>query len=416
MYSTSDRLFTCVFIFITNTLLSTVFFFCLCAFLLVSGLERLPAPTGELAVSYGRGNLTDVADASNTVSLAIDFVERYGLTVLTLEALVDYLLTQFLHIYDIQNGFPSASFTTVDSLLSALPNYQFPTLANKTLAQYLQAEEFEPLLIDELAAITVAAIYNQDVNTVTALSGVTALARSPTSDYWSVRGGNELLCGRLLEHTNVSLHLSSTVTGITKSDSGYTIQYANKQGIASAETFDFVIVATPVHESNIALSGFSPRPLNPGRYQTTVTTLVHGSLNMSFFGQPPSSSAPWMVGIPASVTDLPFSLIERTRPADGSAETSVPVWKIQSTNPLSSDLVHDLFATVVNMTHHTFQAAYPHFTSPDPLGPLLLDDGVLYPSGIEWASSAMEMGAIAGRNTAVLINQALARRLERNKK
>ncbi|XP_065196320.1 prenylcysteine oxidase 1-like [Sycon ciliatum] len=379
------------------------------------GLEKLPAATGDFGLVLGPGQYVPLGDATHSWSEDFFLLERYGLDVVNLDLLLGYLFNEFTDIYRLQSQDPPMSFTTLHDLLGAMRT-NFTQLASQGFADYLNASGIPERLVNELVSATANAVYNQDGRVMTALSGMTALARSANDKYWSVLGGNERLCERLLNTTQgVTLHLGTRVTRISGANaSSLSVTAVTDHGAEGTGVFDHVVLAMPLNASAMELSGFAQAlpPLNPGRGQTTTVTLVKGDANLTYFGLDAEGvTAPWLFAMPAG-NGLPVSVIENTPPVDGMATAGKPVWKVQSTEPLGAEFLDLAFPAREATVQHTFDFAYPHFTAPDPLGPLQLAPRLVYGGGIEWASSAMEMSAISARNSALLVAKAVLDEIE----
>ena len=350
-----------------------------------------------------------LGNALESWSEDLHLLERYGTHVVELDLLLAYLFNQFTYIYHMQAREPRQTFATLSEFLDTLPT-NFTTLCHEAFGDYLKGRGLPDQLVNELVSATVQAVYNQDTNVITALSGMTALARSANDKYWSVLGGNEILCQHLLEKSNVSVLLQTPVARIRYvSNTSLAVGYTENHVSHEAE-YDIVILATPLikGEPGIAVTGF-PAPLptiNPGAYQETTTTLVKGDVNLKYFGLEENDNVPWLFAMPFG-NDLPVTLIENTPPVDGKASRGSPVWKMQSTVALNSTSQGRAFLDAVfpnrsAVVSHTFLRAYPHFTSPDSLGPLRFAKNLFYNSGIEWASSAMEMSCISAKNSVLM--------------
>ncbi|KAG2497883.1 hypothetical protein HYH03_004149 [Edaphochlamys debaryana] len=147
-------------------------------------------------------------------------------------------------------------------------------------------------------------------------------------------------------------------------------------------------------------------------YQVTVTTYVEaGPLAAPFFGataMPPVSAV-----LVTSDAAVPLTAVAgRPAPAaNGSRPEGLFVYKVFSHAPLSLELLAALFepqpqAPRVLDSRQWF--AYPRFAPPERLDPFVLAPGLVYGNALEPAASAMELAALAGANSALLV----ARHLE----
>lgn len=157
--------------------------------------------------------------------------------------------------------------------------------------------------------------------------------------------------------------------------------------------------------------GFSP-PLPshfPGRYQQTVTTLVHGLLNVSFLGSSADPAHFLFSDIlttehkPLAINSL-SSLDPVSIPTDyARPPASRPaVWKVFSPQPLTQEQLAAMFLRWDAVSERRW-LAYPAYSPPHrATPPFQLHERLYYLSGVEWAASAMEMSAISARNLALL--------------
>lgn len=214
------------------------------------------------------------------------------------------------------------------------------------------------------------------------------------------------LCGFTLFHFQPFHFFPGTTANF------YEVSYAGESGSAHS-LYDIVVIATPLHQgkSDIAFSGFSPPiPSNyPGRYHQTVSTLVHGRLNMSYLGT--SQSASEFTVSDVLTTDTKGSIINSLSSLDPvhipagykrPPASQDKVWKIFSPQPLTQEQLRDMFISWHSVSESRW-LAYPAYRPPHrKTPPFILHNRLYYLNAVEWAASAMEMSAIAGRNVALL--------------
>lgn len=174
-----------------------------------------------------------------------------------------------------------------------------------------------------------------------------------------------------------------------------------------------MVIATPLHQgkSEITFSGISP-PIPshyPGRYHQTVTTLVHGMLNVSYLGISEPASEFTMSDVLTtdskgcvihSLSSLdPVHIPDRyKRPSAGHTK----VWKVFSPKPLTQEQLQEMFISY-DLVSETPWLAYPTYRPPHrKTPPFVLHNRLYYLNAVEWAASAMEMSAISARNVALL--------------
>lgn len=188
----------------------------------------------------------------------------------------------------------------------------------------------------------------------------------------------------------------------------YQVTYNTSSGL-TGDTYDIVIIAAPLGRkmANITFRNFDPPiPEFPNPYHQTVTTLVHGRLNSSFFGyQDPQA---FHLGA-IFTTDNPKLFINsvgvESPVEDAGAGGKLPlqsaIWKVFSNEVLTKEQLNLLFSSYDSVKVKPW-LAYPQYSPPEKCPPIVLHEHLYYLNGLERAASAMEMSAIAARNAALL--------------
>ncbi|XP_010876056.2 prenylcysteine oxidase 1 [Esox lucius] len=378
------------------------------------GLSQRTDVPGKMAIFDGKEIIFEESDW-----FIVNFLRllwRYGFNFLRMQMWVESVLDKFMRIYQYQQfGY---SFTSVEKLLHAMGGDSFLTLSNQTLEEAMLGEGFSQSFLNEVVAPITRVNYGQSVR-ISGFAGAVALAGAD-SGLWAVDGGNKKVCSGLLYHSKVDL-IQARVTAVSvkqrQSKAGttaslYEVNYVGDSGSAHS-LYDIVFVATPLHQgkSDVAFSGFSP-PIPsqyPGRYLQTVTTLVHGRLNVSYLGTSEKPSAFSVSEV--LTTDAKGSVINslssidpvHVPPGYSRPPASVDkVWKVFSPQPLSQQQLRAMFLSWDSTSEVKWQA-YPSYSAPSRAAPpFILHDRLYYLSPVEWAASAMEMSAISARNLALL--------------
>lgn len=341
---------------------------------------------------------------------------RYGLNFLRMQMWVEGVLDKFMRIYQYQQyGY---SFSSVERLLHAMGGDSFLTLMNQTLEETMMAEGFSQIFLNDIVAPITRVNYGQSVR-INGFVGAVSLAGAD-SGLWAVDGGNKRVCSGLLYNskseiipakvTSISFKLRPSKSGITTSF--YELNYIGETGAAHG-LYDIVIIATPLHQgkSDITFTGFSP-PIPshyPGRYHHTVSTLVHGMVNMSYLGTTEPASEFTVSDV--LTTDSKGCIINSLSALDPvhipqgykrPPASQAKVWKVFSQEPLSQEQLQDIFVSWDSVSE-TRWLAYPSYRSLHrKTPPFILHDRMYYLNAVEWAASAMEMSAISARNVALL--------------
>lgn len=153
-------------------------------------------------------------------------------------------------------------------------------------------------------------------------------------------------------------YLTLTLCVSTKGDSlQYQLSYSTAAGTES-ELYDIVVLATPLQasvKSDVHFQGFTP-PFDqlPGRYHSTVATIVHGYLNTTFFGFPDPRLFPFASVLTTETPDLFFNSVASVCPVNISAgfrrkqPQEAGVYKVFSPQPLDKSQLKTLFRSAIS--------------------------------------------------------------------
>lgn len=189
----------------------------------------------------------------------------------------------------------------------------------------------------------------------------------------------------------------------------YQVHYEGSEGQGSA-FYDMVVVTTPLHpsRSNFIFENFEPPIASfPSAFQPSVTSVVHGYLNSSYFGFPDPKLFPFASILTTDTPDLFFNAMDNICPVNISAAfrrkqpQEAAVWRVLSQQPLDKQQLKTLFRSYYSVQVMEWQS-YPRYDSTKSLPPIMLHDNLFYLSGVEWVASSMEMIAVAAKNVALL--------------
>ncbi|XP_015586436.1 prenylcysteine oxidase [Cephus cinctus] len=366
----------------------------------ILGLEQRPSPDNQ---RYGVWNGKEFVfkESKWEIITFIKLFYRYGFQPFALYSYINKLLQDFETIYELQNN--GATFINTTSLMGAM-NEQFPKMMDITTKNHLLNLGYSSKLIDELVTATLIVNYGQDTN-VQSFVGCASVAGGGFN-LWAVKGGNDKIPKGLISKTKSVEVVPSQVTKIRYSQkSDKLLQYEifyDQEGISNSSFYDIVIIATPLtqdQEWSIEFEGF-PNGTEfkfPGDYQTTVATFVQGDLNPSYFGL-----AELLDGVMScNLLNTKINSIGKIFPVEGYTGADSRVWKIFSKESLKLEDLNDIFLQIDEVKEVKWKA-YPHYGATLRNDNFKLYDLVYQTNAIEWAASAMEMSAIAGRNVAIL--------------
>ncbi|CAN8251718.1 unnamed protein product [Cochlearia groenlandica] len=310
---------------------------------------------------------------------------RYGFPLLRMSSFIENTVDNFMKYYESLESRPI--FDNVEGMLKWSGLYNLTKL---TLQEKLSEAKLSPLLVNELVTVITRINYGQSV-LISGLAGAVSLAGSGRG-LWSVEGGNWQMAAKLINHSDVTLHLNEKIESISFLGDYYELNSTKGNSFKC----DVAVVATPLDEIDIQ---FSPSILIPKReLQHTHATFVRGLLNPGYFGMKSVSDVPALVG---TVEDplIPFSSISILRKY---SETDV-AYKIFTRQSASDSLLDELFSARTDTVRIDW-GAYPKYHAPEVFAPFILDDHHLYyVNAFENAASTMETSAVAGENMARLI-------------
>ncbi|NWS64398.1 PCYOX oxidase, partial [Chunga burmeisteri] len=374
------------------------------------GLSIAPAHGGLLGIYNGEEFVFE--ESSWYVVNLLKLLWHYGLNPLRMYMWVEDILDKFMRIYRYQMH--DYAFSTNERLLHALGGNDFTRMLNQTIDETMQKAGFSHKFINEMASPVMRLNYGQGVD-INGFVGAVSLAWVE-SGLWSVKGGNKLVCTGLIYASKAEV-IPGTVLSIEPKirprSTGepvklYRITYNTTSGL-TGDTYDIVVIAAPLSHkmANITFKNFDPPvPEFPNPYQQIITTLVHGRLNASFFGYHDPSALRFGAIFTMENPKLFINSIGVVSPVeDVSSEGKLPlqsaVWKIFSNEALTKEQLSLLFSSYDSVKAKKW-SAYPHYSPPEKCPPVILHDRIYYLNGIERAASAMEMSAIAAKNTALL--------------
>ncbi|XP_066495505.1 prenylcysteine oxidase 1-like [Tiliqua scincoides] len=347
---------------------------------------------------------------------------NYGLNPLRMYMWVEESLDKFMRIYRYQSH--DYAFSTNEGLLHALGGASFMQLLNQTIEEAMQKAGFSQKFINELVIPVMRVNYGQGAN-VNGFVGAVSLAGADRG-LWSIEGGNKLVCNGLLYASKAQL-ISGSVLSLEektrqKGRSGepakhYEVTYHSKSGLTT-DLYDIVLIATPLQRkiANITFQNFNPPiPEFSRHYHQTVTTLVHGRLNATFFGYQDPSQFELSSIFTMENPKLFINSIGVVSPVKRTASKTAlgpSVWKVFSPESLTKEELRLLFSSYDSVLEKKW-LAYPRYSPPEKSPPIILHDRMYYLNGIEWTASAMEMSVIAAKNAVLLAHHRWYRKLDK---
>ncbi|XP_012233624.1 prenylcysteine oxidase-like [Linepithema humile] len=367
-------------------------------FVKLLGLEH-NSPDG-LKMGIWNGDEFVFKESDWSIVTIAQLLYRYGFQLFKLNRYVNDILDDFLKIYDLQDA--GMSFANVTALLSAL-NKDFPKLLQTPIKDHLLHMGFTNQLIDELVQAVNVVNYGQEINIQSFVSLVSLAGAS--GELWSVKNGNKEVPQHLIyrnKNVNVVPSRVTKIRYVADNDKNqYEVTYINKDSTdPMTSNYDIVIIATPLTHDQafpIEFVGFPDDFIFQGNYQTTYATFVKGNLNPKYFGLKETIDAIFSCNPNKTI----ISSIGQQGLVNGLVKKNSPVWKIFSRKSIDTNLIDKMFSKVTEKKEILWKA-YPQYSTNLQLNKFKLHDALYHVNAIEWAASAMEMSAIAGRNVAIL--------------
>ncbi|KAB0381128.1 hypothetical protein FD755_008912 [Muntiacus reevesi] len=374
------------------------------------GLSAVQSPSGLVGVYNGETLVYE--ESSWFIINMIKLIWHYGFQSLRMHMWVEDILDKFMRIYRYQSH--DYAFSSVEKLLHSLGGDDYLGLFNRSLLETLQKAGFSEKFLDEIITPVMRVNYGQTTNINGFVGAVSMSCTDP--GLWAVKGGNKLVCSRLLQASRSNL-VSGLVMSIEEktrtkqtgnSSKVYEVVYQTGSETHS-DFYDIVLVATPLNRkmSNINFLNFDP-PIEEfhQHYEPLVTTLIKGELNSTVFSSRALNEFHLGTVLTTDNPDLFINSIGLVSPVEEDSNPQpkadiAHVWKIFSASPLSKEQILKLFVSYDYAVKQSW-LAYPHYTPPEKCPSIILHDRLYYLNGIEFAASAMEMSAIAGYNAALL--------------
>ncbi|XP_054853221.1 prenylcysteine oxidase 1-like [Eublepharis macularius] len=323
------------------------------------------------------------------------------------------ILDKFMRIYQYQAH--DFAFSSSEGLLHALGGAELLQLLNQTIEESLQKSGFSQKYINEIVTSVMRVFFGQSAG-INGFVGAISLAGT-SGGIWAVEGGNKRVCTGLLHASKAQL-ISGTVISIEektqqKGHSGgtvnlYEVTYSSTSALVK-EAYNVILIAAPLNSkiANITFLNFNPPvPEFSNPYKQAVVTFVHGRINASFFGyQDPSQFQLNSIFTMENPKLFIYGMVTVSPVQNGKAALNPllgpRVWKIFSSQPLAKEQMNFLFLSYDSTKAKTW-LAYPHYSPPEKLPPIILHSRIYYLNSIEWAASDMERSTVSAKNAALL--------------
>ena len=198
------------------------------------------------------------------------------------------MVSKYVTVYSSTHGWSSVE------QVSAMLN--FTELTPTDAATYLLSQGVGADFIYQYAEAFTRVNYGQDTDKIHALGGLVSLAAGGAV---TTVGGNFQIFAAFLDHSNATVHLNTTVTGLQKDGNGWKLDVENTlvPGNRTTKSFDTVIVAAPHHLTNISFPSSSAevRPVPYLPLHITLLTTTSPSPSPAYFNATEGSNIPAII-------------------------------------------------------------------------------------------------------------------------
>ena len=401
---------------------------------IVSAVERFNLST----VNYGGNDLDGLptalgiwngerlvflqSDGSYSWWNTVKILWKYGMSPIRTQTLMKSTVNKFLLMY----GPPFFPFASIAKVLHAIG---LKAASNPSESFLEKNKIYAPFSTDIIQAST-RVNYAQNLNQIHALEAMVCMAAEGAM---SVHGGNWQIFDRMLKSSNNNILLSTNVNDIslTEDEESYAVKsfsvsdaVVGSSTAINTDTFDTVIIASPLQFSNITInptpSIYLPSPIPYVKLHVTLFTSPQ-FFEPESFNLPPESILPTVVltTLPNDASDPPpFFSISTLRKVT-NPNTDPPrreyLYKVFSPGPLNPPSLAQLLrpstevkgASPLEITwqYHKIWHSYPYLPPRVTFDDPQLDEAgkLWYTSGIEPFISTMETSSLMGMNVARLI-------------
>ncbi|KAG0262511.1 hypothetical protein BG011_010094 [Mortierella polycephala] len=352
-------------------------------------------------------------------------LRRWGIAPLKLHRLLKKTQSDMLQSYK--------STETFDSIVAFAKRFQLEKVASVFSDIFLEENGIGKLYTKEIVEVATRVNYGSNLNEIHALGALVTMA---AEDALQVQDGNFQLFEGMVGRSKAHVRLNTKVMRVRKVaplHKGAEPRFEVTTASGHSEIFDSVVIAAPIHSTNIDFDLDLP-PQPKVNYRTIHATFVRGHINPAYFNMTSADKLP--SHILTTNTDAEFtSLSIQVRLSTGETVT-----KIFSPEPIQADLLDRLYSSRTWVKQKVWKA-YPRMQpipaslDVDPIsngaekslqllqeqhvfgqqphqrqsaasaawGKVEIVPGVFYLNAFEPLISAMETETIAGKNIARLL-------------
>lgn len=383
--------------------------------------DDLDGLTSALGVWDGQNLVFLQSDGSYSWWNTVKILWKYGLSPIRTRNLMKVTVNKFLLMY----GPPFFPFKSIGEVVHAIGL----TAVSTPSQSFLDQNKIYPPFSTDIIQASTRVNYAQNLDQIHGLEAMVCMA---TDGAMSIHGGNWQIFDRMLKASSNNVQLETKVTDISLMEDGetYTVKSTSLDPasesavIANTDTFDTVVIATPLQFSNITISPppsiYQPSPIP---YVTLYVTLFTSPqfFEPESFNLSPGSTMPTVVltTLPKDGLDPPPFFSISTLRSITNPNVDPPrreyLYKVFSPDPLDVPSLTQLLKPSskksmspppeVTWQYHKIWHSYPYLPPRVTFDDPQLDEAgkLWYTSGIEQFISTMETSSLMGMNVAQLI-------------
>lgn len=288
-----------------------------------------------------------------------------------------------------------------DEITSFIDYMQWSNLTSQPGAEFFRSRGVSERQISELLNSVVRTTYNQNGDSINALSAALA---NVGDTFFIAGGGHRQVFENFAREANATLFLGSQVKSIKWNSNANTWTVRSTNGSIDYRS---AVLATPIHTSHISL----PESLTvqvPGRPHesvfTTVLTTNASHPNPTYFGLGPTAIPPRTIytTIGKDGNEPEFFWLKYTSVIKHGEQDEYVV-KIFSEEKLPEESLERLFGPDSVKWARTREWKTPVLTPTTTFPPIKLDKGFYYVNAFDSVMSTVESSIVSGRNVADLL-------------
>ncbi|MHA1971352.1 MAG: FAD-dependent oxidoreductase [Candidatus Hodarchaeales archaeon] len=311
---------------------------------------------------------------------------RYRLTLFKLNGLIKKAKKRLNQLYQKTDG-------VFESFEDLFTNGNINEWISTSFNDLLVSEGISRKFIDEIIEPSTRLIYTQNVH-ICGFAGLATLISSDGTPIMKLVQGNSTLPKKLIETSKAELKLNHRVKSLEKGKDNKIIV----SGDNFSEKFGKIIIACPIEQCKLEFKEISLPVFEYRSFQKVYIKIIIGDVKPSYFGVNKAEEIPELLMTKAN-SDIPFNSLENL----GKDDEGRTFYNLISTQPITENLINDLFSKTYYIEDHTWEYAYPISKAIQKMQPCKLSENIYYINGIESSASTMEASALGAKTVVNLL-------------